>query len=117
MPDHFSAWEEYQPDQRVGSLYGHAGNYADMSFAEALGNQTSGEDVRLTLLREAVTAALNAANDSVAFPFARYDDGVRWPAAARAHHKPSLYIRNRRGDRSIHQRSIAGQRSGVSALG
>jgi len=76
MPDHFSVWEEYQPDQRVGSLYGHAGNYADMSFAEALGNQTSGEDVRLTLLREAVTAALNAANDSLAFPYARYDNGV-----------------------------------------
>lgn len=76
MPDHFSSWEEYVPDQRVGSLFGHAENYAEMSLADALGNQTSGEDSRRTLLREAVTAALNAANDSLAFPYARYEDGV-----------------------------------------
>jgi hypothetical protein len=75
-PEHFQAWEEYQPDQLVGSLFGHARNFADMSLAEALANPLSGEDVRRALIRQAVTAALNAANDALAFPYARYNDGV-----------------------------------------
>ena len=75
-PDHFPDWEEYTPDQPVGSIFGHAGTYATISLADALGNQTSGEDARRTLLREAVAAALNAANDSLAFPYTRYDTGV-----------------------------------------
>ena len=75
-PDHFPAWEEYDPGQRVGSVIGHAGTYSDMSLSDTLGNQTSGEAARRALLREAVAAALNAANDSLAFPYARYDVGV-----------------------------------------
>ena len=75
-PDHFPAWEEYDPGQRVGSVFGHAGTYSDMSLSDTLGNQTSGEAARRALLREAVAAALNAANDSLAFPYARYDVGV-----------------------------------------
>ena len=76
MPDHYSAWQEYVPGQRVGSLFGHAAAYADMTLAEALGNPTSGESTQRALLREAVTAVLNAANDSLAFPYSRYDTGV-----------------------------------------
>ncbi len=75
-PAHFPAWEEYAPDQPVGSLFGHAGTYATMTLVQAMASPTAGEDARRTLLREAVTAALNAANDSLAFPFARYDAGV-----------------------------------------
>ena len=74
--EHYAAWEEYTPDQLVGTVFGHAGTYASMSFANALAGQTSGEDARRTLLRQAVAAALNAANDSLAFPYARYDTGV-----------------------------------------
>lgn len=74
--DHFPAWEEYAPDQSVGSLFGHAGTYADMSLVDVLGTQASGEDARRILLREAVAATLNAANDALAYPYARYDTGV-----------------------------------------
>ncbi len=74
--NHFSAWQEYQPDQIVGSLFSHASTYADLTLADALGNQVNGEDVRRTLIREGVTAALNAAHDSLAYPFARYADGA-----------------------------------------
>jgi hypothetical protein len=73
---HASAWEEYEPSQPISSIFSHAGSYASMTLIDALGGSASGEDARRALLREGGTAALNAANDSLGYPYARYSAGV-----------------------------------------
>jgi hypothetical protein len=79
QPEHFDEWEEYQPGAVVGTVYKAAtGRLAGMTFAEAL-EQPAGtveEDPVRTLVREAVTALLNAAHEELEYPYSRYAAGA-----------------------------------------
>ncbi len=75
-PNNFGRWEEYSPDQLVGALFTQAGDYKPLSLREALAAPSGAEDVKRVLLREGVTATLNASNDALAYPFAKFTVGV-----------------------------------------
>lgn len=76
-PTHFGSWEEYGPSQLVNSVFSNAGQYGDTTLAEALdlGDAPTGS-ARDSLMREAVAGLLNAAHDSLEYPYRRYDPGI-----------------------------------------
>jgi hypothetical protein len=78
QPEHFDEWEEYQPGHVVGTFYKVSGPLAGMTLAEVLEQpaETVDEDPVRTLLREAVTALLNAAHEELEYPYSRYTGGA-----------------------------------------
>jgi hypothetical protein len=73
-PAHYAAWEEYTTDQPVDSVLSHARGYESVTLAQALALPDG--TPRDVLVREAVASLLNAANDSLAYPFVRYSTGL-----------------------------------------
>ncbi len=71
-------WEEHQPGQLVGTLFSQAGPYEGATLAEALELEDgpANEAARASLMREAVVGLLNAAHDSLEYPYRRYDPGI-----------------------------------------
>ena len=74
-PESFPRWEEYDPDDLVVKLFPDADEYAQMTLLDAL-HLTPDSDVRLILLRETTAAVLNAASESLEYPYSRYETGV-----------------------------------------
>ncbi len=78
QPQNFSSWEEYQPGQLVGTVFSNARPYEEATLAEALEleDDPANGAARASLMREAVVGLLNAAHDSLEFPYRRYDPGI-----------------------------------------
>jgi hypothetical protein len=72
--NHAEAWDEYATTQKVGPIFGAALPQANDTFMTALGYPGgSGVDgARRILLRAAVAATLNAAEDDLGYPLRRY---------------------------------------------
>jgi hypothetical protein len=82
--NHTSVWQEYSPNQTIGSVFAGAPEpYASMTLLQGLNLQGGGgvAGAQEILLRAAVAALLNAAYDSadgehLQFPWRRNDVGV-----------------------------------------
>lgn len=72
------SWEEHQPTQLLGTLFSQAGPYEGTTLAEALRleDDPTNESAQASLMREAVAGLLNAAHDSLEYPYRRYDPGI-----------------------------------------
>ncbi len=75
-PDHFGLWEEHRPTDLLGIFFPEPETYAQLSLVDALLPAGAGEDGHLRLIREAVAAILNAAHESLEYPFSRYGVGI-----------------------------------------
>lgn len=74
---HFDSWEEYSPNQLVSTVFSNASPYSSRTLLQAL-NLRGGPGVdgaKQILLRAAVAAVLNAAHDSLEYPYRRHDPG------------------------------------------
>ena len=74
-PGNFDLWEEHRPDDLVGIFFPEPADYAQLGLGDAL-QPTPDGDPRRTLIREAVAAILNAAHESLEYPYSRYQPGV-----------------------------------------
>lgn len=77
--NHTENWEEYSPDQTVGSVFAlppSLAMYADVTLEEALAFRggPGAEGGARILLRAATAAFLNAAHEGLGYPYRRYDD-------------------------------------------
>ena len=75
QPENLQLWEEHGADAAVGVFFPEPEQYASMTLSDALRATPKG-DVRLKLIKQAVAAILNAAHDSIDFPYSRYENGV-----------------------------------------
>jgi hypothetical protein len=57
-------------------FFSQPAEYAQLPLADALRPTPGEDDVRRTLLREAIAAILNAAHESLAYPYSRYEVGI-----------------------------------------
>jgi hypothetical protein len=69
-------WEEHRPDQLIGTFFPDPDEYAQLSLADALRRTPREDDVRRRLIRQAVAAMLNAAHESLGYPYSRYEIGI-----------------------------------------
>ena len=72
--NHTSNWEEYVPNQTVGSVFGSGLPQSADSLLTALkyGGGSGVDGARRILLRAAVAATLNAAHDSLGYAWRRF---------------------------------------------
>jgi hypothetical protein len=70
-------WEEHEPSELVGGFFPEPEQYARLTLVEALGEPSPDRDVRRILIREAVAAILNAAHESLGYPYSRYQVGLQ----------------------------------------
>lgn len=73
-PNNFDQWEEYRPDDVVGKFLPESTDYAQLPLADAL-ILRPGDDIRRTLIHQAVAAILNGAHESLEYPYSRYEVG------------------------------------------
>lgn len=74
---HFDSWEEYLPTRLVGSVFDNAAPFADRTLVQGLSLKGGpGVDgAKQILLRAAVAAVLNAAHETLEYPYRRNDPG------------------------------------------
>jgi hypothetical protein len=77
--NHTEAWEEYAPTDLISSVFNFdAGVYTDLAgdtLLEALNYpETQNGSPQQLLLKQAVAAILNAANEGVGYPYRRFGD-------------------------------------------
>lgn len=71
--NHTSAWEEYSPSQTISSVFTNAAPYGDLTLLQGL-SLSGGPGVdgaKQILIRAAIAAVLNAAHDSLGYPWRR----------------------------------------------
>lgn len=71
----FPQWEEHRPDEMVGVFFSYPEDYAQLTLADAL-LPTHEDGGQGTLIRQAIAAILNAAHDSLEYPYSRFDVGI-----------------------------------------
>jgi hypothetical protein len=76
MPANFDIWEEHRPDEVVGMFFSEPDEYAQLPLADALQPTPAEDDVRRRLIRQAIAAILNAAHESLDYPYSRYEVGI-----------------------------------------
>lgn len=74
--DNHDLWEEHRPDDLVGVYFWDPDEYAQLAFVDALQLTPVEADVRPTLVQEAIAAILNAAHESLEYPYSRYEVGI-----------------------------------------
>jgi hypothetical protein len=75
MRGSFHLWEEYRPSDIVGRFFPDPDDYAQLTLADAL-RSAPGQDARRRLIRQAIAAMLNAAHESLDYPYSRYEVGI-----------------------------------------
>lgn len=71
----FTLWQEHRPDELVRLFFPDPDDYAQLTLADAL-LPTHEDGGRGTLVRQAIAAILNAAHESLEYPYRRFDVGV-----------------------------------------
>ena len=74
-PANFVLWEEHRPDELVEVFFPSSDDYAQLALADAL-LPTHEDGDRGTLIRQAIAAILNAAHESLEYPYSRFDVGI-----------------------------------------
>lgn len=75
--NHTQSWEEYAPGQRVSSVFTSYAGTETLLQALQGGGGSGLDGARKILLRAAVAAVLNAAHDSLEYPWQRWSNGLR----------------------------------------